>query len=83
VPLPPDPFSHPLPTKPQADLTLGKKLGSGAFGTVFRAVMAPERPGGEPVDVVVKKARPPLRVRACVCVFACALCAQLHVARGP
>jgi hypothetical protein len=43
--------------RPQSDLDLGKKIGSGAFGSVFRATLAPEREGEAPVDVIVKKVR--------------------------
>lgn len=41
----------------KSDLTLGKKLGSGAFGSVYKATLAPEEPGGAPTEVVVKKAK--------------------------
>ncbi|KAI8474239.1 MAG: kinase-like domain-containing protein [Monoraphidium minutum] len=41
----------------KSDLTLGKKLGSGAFGSVYRATMTPEAPGAPPADVIVKKAK--------------------------
>jgi len=44
-------------TKKQSDLTLGKKLGSGAFGSVFKATLEPEVEGGAPIPVVVKKVR--------------------------
>lgn len=51
---PPFPLCPPPPPPPQSDLALGKKLGSGAFGSVYRATLAPEAPGGEPTAVVVK-----------------------------
>ena len=41
----------------KSDLSLGRKLGSGAFGSAFKATLAPEEPGGEPVPVIVKKAK--------------------------
>lgn len=41
----------------KADLTLGRKLGSGAFGSAFKATLAPEAPGGAPAAVIVKKAK--------------------------
>jgi hypothetical protein len=51
------PCVPPPPPPCQSDLTLGKKLGSGAFGSVFRATLAPEREGEAPLDVIVKKVR--------------------------
>jgi len=43
-------------TYAKEDLTLGKKLGSGAFGSVFLATLAPPG-GGPPINAIVKKAK--------------------------
>ena len=62
-------------------------LGSGAFGEVFKATLAPEGPGGEPTPVIVKKVR--ARVRLCVyayslslCVFTCLRCCSSSCCLG-
>lgn len=58
------PFPGGLLLPLQGDLKLGKKLGSGAFGQVYKAQLAPETPGGEATPVIVKKARRGARAAA-------------------